>query len=343
MAMLRRRRFWLGGCLSLLCLWLAARNIPFAELSHTIASARYIWLLPAIALQLLAVVTRAQRWVVLLGKDARLADSFWAQGVGYLFTNVLPLRMGEPARVIIMAERCTLPIMQVAASAIVERLLDVATIVLALILVLPWMQVPALVNRAGMSFGMLTLLAFILLLCTVRFSHRSENLLRSTGERLSILPTERIVARWRELVDGLVPLTRRQIFTQALGWSLVSWAFSIAMYWCVLRSLKDDGAVVEAAFMVVALSLAVTVPSSPGFVGVFQLVGQQALVLPFGTKYDAAQALAITLLAHLTYYLLTTTLGILGLWQLEGSFANVGRAIRAGAAARKVASRQAVS
>ena len=80
-------------------------------------------------------------------------DAFWAQGVGYLFTNVLPLRMGEPARVLVMAQRCRMPIMQVATTAVVERLLDTATIVLALIAVLPWMQVPVLVMRVGLACG----------------------------------------------------------------------------------------------------------------------------------------------------------------------------------------------
>ena len=95
------------------------------------AHAHYVWLVPAGIFQVLAILARAQRWVVLLEQGARLGASFWAQGVGYLFTNVLPLRMGEPARVLIMAERCRLPVMQVATTAVVERLLDTATIVLA--------------------------------------------------------------------------------------------------------------------------------------------------------------------------------------------------------------------
>jgi uncharacterized membrane protein YbhN (UPF0104 family) len=75
------------------------------------------------------------------------------------------------------------------------------------------------------------------------------------------------------------------------------------------------------------------VPSSPGFVGVFQLVGQQALVLPFGSKYDLATALAITLTAHLTYYLLTTLLGLVGLLYVGESVLGLGRAVSARSAA----------
>ena len=336
MAMLRSIRFWVGGCLSLVCLWLAVRNVPFVDFAHYLTGANYIWLLPAVVLQLLAVVVRAWRWVVLLReKRDRLADSFWAQGIGYLFTNVLPLRMGEPARVIVMSERCGLAVMQVAASAFVERLLDVATIVFVLILILPWMQVPDLVIRAGTSFGALVLLVIVILLFVVRFRDRSERLLKALCKRIPILPAEWIVVRWKELVQGLAPLTEWSVAMQAISWSMVAWAFSIGTFWCVLYSFDSSATAVEAAFMIVALSLALTVPSSPGFIGVFQLVGQQALVLPFGTKYDAGSALAITLTAHLAYYLITSALGVIGLWRFGESFANLGRIITKGRSAPK--------
>src|SRR2546421_2076342 len=97
-------RLWLGCAISILCLWVALRHVPLVELGHSLGRANILWWLPAVGLQLLSVFARAQRWVVLLDRKERLSDSFWAQGIGYLFTNVLPLRMGEPARVIIMAE-----------------------------------------------------------------------------------------------------------------------------------------------------------------------------------------------------------------------------------------------
>jgi hypothetical protein len=79
---------------------------------------------------------------VILSKEHNFSDSFWSQSIGYLFTNVFPLHLGEPARVFVMSSRCSMPIAQVAASALVERLLDVVVILVALLLVLPWMHVP---------------------------------------------------------------------------------------------------------------------------------------------------------------------------------------------------------
>ena len=327
MALFRRGRFWFGIGVSALCLWLAVRHLPWTALRDAMRHAHYAWLVPAALFQIWAVIARAQRWVVLLGQEARLVDAFWAQGVGYLFTNVLPLRMGEPARVLVMAQRCGLPVVQVATTAVVERLLDTASIVLALLAVLPWMQVPPLVRRVGMACGIALLLAFVLVLCAVRFHHTSARLWRALGARLPGLPMEAMVARWHEVVRGLAPLTHWQTAVPACGWSLGCWLLSIAMYWSVIRALQADGSFLEATFLVVALAFAVAVPSSPGFIGIFQLAGQQALVLPFGAKYDASQALAITVTAHLTYYLLTTGLGMLGLWQLGESFGHLGRAL----------------
>ncbi len=125
MAMLRKSRLWIGIGLSLLCLWLALRNVPFADLGRALAQTRYVWLVPAIVLEVLAVAARGRRWEVLLCREGILAEAFWAQGIGYLFTNILPLRLGEPARVIVLSGRCRLPLVQVAASAAtgnVERL-----------------------------------------------------------------------------------------------------------------------------------------------------------------------------------------------------------------------------
>ena len=327
MIWLKNWRFWASCLISLLCLWLAFHKVPLDQLVHAVVAANSLLLLAAVVALLLAVVTRSRRWLVVLNKDMRLLDALWAQGIGFLFTNVFPLRLGEPARVLVMAERCELPVMQVAGSAVVERLLDVATNELVLILVLPWLQVPPLMTRAAVSLGILGLLGLGILLLLVRLGPRSERFVRAICSYLPFLPVEKIVLLWRELVRGLQPVTHWRVAWRAVGWSLVTWAFSLAMYWCVLRAFQPDSRLVEAAFMMVALSFAVAVPSSPGFVGVFQFVGQQALVLPFGAKYDSASALAITLTAHLIYYLLTTSLGVIGLWRLGESFVNIGRVL----------------
>jgi hypothetical protein len=57
-------------------------------------------------------------------------------------------------------------------------------------------------------------------------------------------------------------------------------------------------------------------------------VGQQALVVPFPSKYTPASALAVALLSHLVFYLVTSGMGALGLWRLGTSLARLGAEAR---------------
>ena len=146
---------------SVLCFWLAIRHVPFDQLAVTLSSAHYSWLLLALFCQLLAMVARAKLWAALLGHKARTEDTFWSECIGYLFTNILPLRMGDPARIFVLSRRSRLPIVQVAASACMERVFDLGKITLALVALIPWMNVPTQAKRAGEILGLLVVLVFL--------------------------------------------------------------------------------------------------------------------------------------------------------------------------------------
>jgi uncharacterized protein (TIRG00374 family) len=321
-----------GIAVSLLCLWLAFRSVSIVEVSRILIRARIGWLGLAVLAQILAVFTRARRWTVLLNLRGHFMDSFWIQGIGYLFTNIFPFRMGEPARILLMAERCRLRIAQVTASAVIERLVDLSTILALLLLILPWMDVPELVVRTGIIFAILVAFAMAGLLWITRPGRHGGTIIRWIEKKFPAFPTAGLRSRYEELLLGLQALKSYGLALRTLFWSLLSWGFSISMYFCVLRSFQADATPLEAVFLVVALSLAVTLPSSPGFIGIFHYVGRLALVIPFGVKYDAANAVAIVVTSHLVYYIMTTFIGVAGLWRMGETFSGIWHAIREGSA-----------
>jgi uncharacterized protein (TIRG00374 family) len=308
-----------------LLLWLAFRKVPMAELRSTLAGGEYAWLVPLAGLELVAFVGRAVRWQALLALPGILDDAFWAQSVGFIFTNLLPFRLGEAVRIVVLGQRARLPLLQVAASAGAERVLDVAAVLLMLLLVLPAMAVPTIVIQAGIVFALIVLAVLLGTALVLVFRRQTETVLARLQERRPGALLRALLPRWRELVNGLAPLSRPKVVIQSVLLSVSIWGLYVLAYWCVLRAFRSDASVVEAAFMVIALSLAISLPSSPGFIGVFQFAGQQALVLPFGGKYDPATALAATLAAYLVWYVLTTFLGALGMWQTGETFADIGR------------------
>ena len=258
-----------------------------------------------------------------MGQKDMLETSIWSQGIGYLFTNLLPFRLGEVARVLVMSERSKMPVAQVAGTAIVERLLDVGTMILALLLVLPWMQVPIAIVRSGEIFSVLVLLGILVIILLARFKEASFILVDRVCAVFSFLPKTKILAGWAELIEGLTPLLHGFIAFKVIVLSILGWLFSGVVFFCAIQTFQPTGLFLEAIFMMVSLSFAVIVPSSPGFIGVFQFIGQQSLVIPFGLKYSVSSALAIALMAHLVYYIPSTLLGIIGLWRIGQSFAGL--------------------
>ncbi len=126
----------LGFAITIVCIYLAFREVPPSDLEKVISGGNYIWLIPACLAQLFAILVRAGRWLILLDRKTELEASAWTQEIGYLFTNLFPFRLGKSARVLVMSEQYRLPLVQVAGTAVVERLLDVGTMIFALLIVL---------------------------------------------------------------------------------------------------------------------------------------------------------------------------------------------------------------
>jgi hypothetical protein len=105
------------------------------------------------------------------------------------------------------------------------------------------------------------------------------------------------------------------------------WLPSIAMYWCVIRSFQTDRMYIEATLCCRGLIIRCRYPVKARFDWDLPIGWVAGISLTICAKYDVAQALAMIVTAHLTYYLLTTALGIIGLWQLGESFGHLGRTL----------------
>jgi uncharacterized membrane protein YbhN (UPF0104 family) len=306
----------LGLVVSALCLWLAISQAPIAELADALSRVSFWWLLPATLGMVVSTWARGCRWRNLLADRGTRMEYFWAQAIGSLLTNVFPLRAGEAGRVVVVNRRVGLPLVQVGASVVVERAVDLAAVMSLLAALLLVMDVPWPVTAGGLAIGAAMAVAWIgvivLLLVGKRLTRPVEVLAGRLPHRLAVLATD----SWKHLLVAIEPLRHPRVVAQVIGWTIVTWGVAIAAFWATIEAVVPGGSLLEASFAITALSLGVALPSSPGFIGVFQLVGQQALVTPFPYRYTAASALLIALLNHAVYYLTSSALGVLGLARL---------------------------
>jgi glycosyltransferase 2 family protein len=319
----------LGLAIGVACLCLAFRDVPLADLGQLLAGAQYLWLIPSAAFTLIGMVVRAYRWALLLDRPKHLADSFWSLWIGALFTSVLPLRIGEPVRVAVMSQRCNMPMVQVAGATVVERLLDLAAILLLFVAVLPSVHAPQVVIDSGLAMAAVVLLGLTATIVLIRTHKLSLGLVDRLCGSVRIAPVRFLANRWLELLEGLEPLARAGTAIPATLLSIFCWLCSVLALWAVIQAFEPTGTMLEATFALITIAMAVTLPSSPGFIGVYQWAGQMALMIPFGNKYSAGIALAIALTSHLVGYVMNTSIGALGLSRLGVSFTVLRRSVSA--------------
>lgn len=90
----------------------------------------------------------------------------------------------------------------------------------------------------------------------------------------------------------------------------LSWGLAGLEYWFVIRSLFPQAELIWAYFMLPVTLLGVAVPSSPGFIGIFEAAGVFALSV-FGVPKD--RALAAALVLHGIVFVIGSGLGALAL------------------------------
>src|SRR5262249_14196688 len=105
-----------------------------------------------------------------------------------------------------------------------------------------------------------------------------------------------LVDAWEHGLAALEPLRDASVVLQVAGYTLIVWGLGIVMFWTTIEAVAPPARLIEASFAMAATSLGVALPSSPGFIGVFQLVGQQALVAPFPDRFTLTSALTVALL-----------------------------------------------
>lgn len=311
MPAMHKWRLWIGIAISLVCLILALVGIEWAQVGVALRRADWRYFVPAAASLLAYLVARSVRWRILLGPEVSLGESFAVTNIGYLVSNVLPFRLGDPARAAAIGLGGHVRVSTALSTVVVERVLDMLMVVLLLAATLPFVGEAGWIREAAMVAGVGALAALAVLIALALWPDQGRRLLSAL---LSCLP--RIdVERWMQvlggLLDGLAALRSARRVVGLLVWSVVAWVFVVGYYWAILWSFLDQPSLVEASFLTCAIGLGMAVPASPGAMGVFHSVARYALQLPFGV--DAADAVVIAFAAHTYQYVLMVLLGLTGL------------------------------
>lgn len=308
---MRKLKLALGVVISLAGLGLAIVGIEWAQVGRVLAEADWRFVLTAVGAVLGYLLSRAARWRVLLRSRIGLGHSFALINIGYLISNVLPFRLGDPARAIAMGMDGRVKVSTALSTVVVERVLDMLTVVALLAVTAPFAGEAGWIREAGLvSAGLGVVAAALLVLLAVR-PQRVRSILERVLRRVSWFDRERWLSWLDGLAEGVVALGSWRGAAAAVGWSLITWALTVGYYLGILGAFLDRPSLAAASFLTSATALGVALPSTPGAMGVFHSAARYALQLPFGVPAETAVVVAFA--SHALQYVVMCGLGVLAL------------------------------
>jgi len=315
MRLLKSPLFWIGLLVSLGALFLAFRGLDWEEVGRALRDANYLLFLPAAVVMFFSLYFRAIRWGVLFHPrtDLRVGALMGTMNVGYSVNNILPLRVGELVRAYLVGEAEKVSTAHALSTIVVERVLDVLAVVLMLVLLLPFIDVPAWAATPALVAGVVFLILAVLL-ATLSLARRWAMTMVDKGARL--LPARyqpRLRQAAESVMEGFGVLNKPAVLAQGVGWSFASWFCSVLMMFIVQRALGLRLGFEAAAFVVATTSLAMLVPASPGYIGTFELVTIKGLENVFDVSNSTAAGYA--LVQHAFLYLAPLIIAAVYLWR----------------------------
>ena len=287
----RRALVVAGLLISAAALWIVLQTIDVGEAAAVLGRAEPVPQLAIVAVAAIQVTLRARRWAILLPTTARVAVIRLLPPllVGYLGNAVLPARLGEPMRAVLVSRREHVGTTEALGSVLIERVVDVATLapvafVAAVLVGAPAWTTQALGIAAAAGIAGIALLVTMGLQPLVRLADRLG---------LERRPTLRdLVARFTATLGGP---SRRGTLLSAAGISVVAWLLDATSFWLAGQAVGADVSYAGAMLIGGVTVLGTAIPSAPGYVGTFELAAAgMAGIL----GVPGAEALAMAVVAH---------------------------------------------
>jgi uncharacterized protein (TIRG00374 family) len=253
---------------------------------------RWLWVAPAILLDILSYVCQGIRWRMILRPVARVTPVRAIQAIyAGLFTNeIFPMRLGEIVRTLLVARWGKASAGSVFPSIAIERLFDAFWLTLTIGFTAIFMPMPAGLVRAADLLGIVVVAGTIVLATSIVRAGRPDSAGRN---RRGIAG---VVSRFG---SDLGRMGRTRSFYGALMVSALVLLFQAVAFWMVMRAYRLDLSLWIGIVALLIVHLGTALPNAPGNVGTYQFFCVVALSF-FGVDKARAAGFSIAVFVILT-------------------------------------------
>ncbi len=297
-------RLAVGILVSLIAIVVLVWNVDGQQVLIALKQVKLVWILPVLILLFVSLITRAAAWRLILQKKVSLKKSFWIINAGYFINTIFPFRIGEVTRAFLLIPS-GFSFWQAFPTILLERMFDVVFAVslflIGLMFVLNFSQ--GIVYAA--ILGGVVILGFGFLYFLVKNQNRVMDWLE--GIKLPWTGFQDwLIKQLRSILSGLIVLSDPGQLLRVFSLMVLSWGIALLNQYFILIAFIPDAQLIWAVFTLGALGVGISVPSSPGNIGLYEASITLALTA-FGV--DRSLAFTYALVSHVLSLSMTTLFG----------------------------------
>ena len=350
-----RRKYWVylisGIVLSGVSLTASFRNVPFEDLAGSVSRINPWYIALSAVLGISTLFLRTLRWQAILFPVKRTGfwNAYHPLAIAFSMNCILPGRMGELARPLILHRKENMRFSKVLATVVAERLFDIYTLLALFVFIVGSLDIQQsmelelggyLISDAAIrSLRSKTLCAGGVLFATVvvLMTARARMILTRC---LSLLPgllfflpgtyRERIscgISRnTRAILDnismGLEVLRRPAQVARCVILSVLIWMVGFLSFFCLIPASGISSiSFLQASAVVIFICFFIMLPSVPGYWGIWEVAGIYGLMLFGINKVEAA---GVVLVHHALQVFPLILLGLVSAWIIGVNIVHAG-------------------
>ncbi len=302
-----------GLVIALATLWLAFRKTAWTELAEVVSAASLAPLLLVLPLLAASYMFRILRWRVLLGHMEKIPYRILTPPVlvAFMLNAILPGRVGEVIRAVLLSRKTTVPFSSAFATVVVARLFDGLSLTFMTLLVMlsMWGNLTGPI-RSGLIMAGVGYLAVLLVLAALRAWHDKTAAIlvkpvRFLGFSGAADKVERLLLSF---AAGLDVLKSPRDLLKAVACSAGVWGCLtisvIPVFWSLGMAFQWN----TAPLVLILSGLGMLIPTPAGTGTIHYLLG---VVFPVVTGIPEASAKAMAILFHATQFLPVIVAGLI--------------------------------
>ncbi len=294
----------LGFAVSIVLLYFSLKGIEFRQIWETIRQTNpFLAFLPLVFIAT-AICLSAFRWSKVSGPDVRFRETFSALLIGMFINNVLPARLGEVARGYVLGRKKKLSFTYAFSTVLLDRFFDLTGLLLMVFFFFPHASLPRGVSQGiYVIIGLVAICVFFIILLsrhgfaerfTARFALVEKSFLGKLGKTII------------EIQENLSRIGSPFTIILFVIISFCIWLSMAVGLWVVAIALGVHIPFVCIPFVCALLNIGITIPSSPGYVGLYQFLLVYLLSIFGVPKYEG---LTVSILYHASWYIPYTIVG----------------------------------